>query len=264
MSQFWSKAREDHQRTMKDYAITKKRMDLGSEPELLPPLSSAALPSEGGGGGAFAAAGPMPRAPAVGGTRQAPNRSHSQTYYLPPPAAPEPVIREARPKLPPRESSSLASLVAEKTSDHASQSHTRLGDRRRRESPDSYDSRSPSPERRGGGDTSISALAAAGMAAWAASKKLPNPYSQPRSLRRDRRRRESPDSYDNRSPSPDRRRRSKTVTDYARKGLATLLLGEAAGAADSPDRRSSELVYAPADYRYSRRPKSREKNAGEV
>jgi curved DNA-binding protein CbpA len=45
------------------------------------------------------------RHPRVGATRQAPARTHSQTYYPPPPAAPEPVVREARPKMPPRESS---------------------------------------------------------------------------------------------------------------------------------------------------------------
>jgi hypothetical protein len=48
---------------------------------------------------------PMPRAPGSGGTRQAPARSHSQAYYPPPPEAPEPVIMNARPKMPPRESS---------------------------------------------------------------------------------------------------------------------------------------------------------------
>jgi len=49
---------------------------------------------------------PVTRAPASGGTRQAPARSHSQAYY-PPPEAPEPVpvIMTARPKMPPRESS---------------------------------------------------------------------------------------------------------------------------------------------------------------
>ncbi|KAG0647003.1 Chaperone dnaJ 63 [Hyphodiscus hymeniophilus] len=45
----------------------------------------------------------IPRA-GSGGTRQAPNRSNSQTYFSTPPTAPEPVIREARPKMPPRES----------------------------------------------------------------------------------------------------------------------------------------------------------------
>ena len=46
----------------------------------------------------------MPRA-GSGGTRQVPVRSSSQTYYPTSPAAPEPIIREARPKMPPRESS---------------------------------------------------------------------------------------------------------------------------------------------------------------
>ena len=48
---------------------------------------------------------PMPRAPGSGGARQAPAHSYSQVYYPPPPEAPEPVIRDARPGLSPRESS---------------------------------------------------------------------------------------------------------------------------------------------------------------
>jgi len=50
-----------------------------------------------------------------------------------------------------------------------------------------------------------------------------------RSRSRSARRRHDSDSYDSRSPSPrrDRHKRSKSVTDYARKGLAAIGLGEA-------------------------------------
>jgi hypothetical protein len=42
--------------------------------------------------------------PSVSRAQGSGTRSHSQTHYTTPPAAPEPVIREARPKMPPRES----------------------------------------------------------------------------------------------------------------------------------------------------------------
>ena len=101
-------------------------------------------------------------------------------------------------------------------------------------------SRSRGPSGAGGG-AGLAALATAGLGALAA-KKISD-RSRSRSRNGDRRRRDSPDSYDSRSPSPDRRhKRSKSVTDYARKGLAALGIGEAAGAANDHDRRRSEVV----------------------
>lgn len=91
-------------------------------------------------------------------------------------------------------------------------------------------SRSKGP---GGGSSGgpLAALATAGLGALAA-KKLTD-RSRSRSKAGSRRRRDSRDSYDSRSPSPrggDRHKRSKSVTDYARKGLAALGIGGAAGA----------------------------------
>ncbi|KAH6678414.1 hypothetical protein B0J14DRAFT_473464 [Halenospora varia] len=79
-----------------------------------------------------------------------------------------------------------------------------------------------------GGGAGLAALATAGLGALAGKKLLDR--SRSRSRGGDRRRRDSPDSYDSRSPSPrrDRHKRSKSVTDYARKGLAALGIGEAA------------------------------------
>ena len=92
----------------------------------------------------------------------------------------------------------------------------------------------------GGGGAGLAALATAGLGALAAKKM--SDRSRSRSRGGDRRRRGSPDSYDSRSPSPDRRhKRSKSVSDYARKGLAALGIGEAAGAVDDHDRRRSEV-----------------------
>jgi len=66
----------------------------------------------------------------------------------------------------------------------------------------------------------------------AGKKLLDRSRSRSRSRAASRRRRDSPDSYDSRSPSPrrggkDRHKRSKSVTDYARNGLAALGIGEA-------------------------------------
>lgn len=97
-------------------------------------------------------------------------------------------------------------------------------------------SRSRARSRSRGGDgggigqgAGLAALATAGLGALAGKKLLD------RSRSRDPRdRRGSPDSYDSRSPSPrrDKHKRSKSVTDYARKGLASLGIGSAAAAAD--------------------------------
>jgi hypothetical protein len=97
-------------------------------------------------------------------------------------------------------------------------------------------SRSRARSRSRGGDgggigqgAGLAALATAGLGALAGKKLLD------RSRSRDARdRRGSPDSYDSRSPSPrrDKHKRSKSVTDYARKGLASLGIGSAAAAAD--------------------------------
>jgi hypothetical protein len=103
----------------------------------------------------------------------------------------------------------------------------------------------------GGGGAGLAALATAGLGALAAKKM--SDRSRSRSRGGDRRR-GSPDSYDSRSPSPDRRhKRSKSVTDYARKSLAALGIGGAAGAADDHDRRRSEVVEETRVHKSSRR-----------
>ena len=109
-------------------------------------------------------------------------------------------------------------------------------------------SRSRSRSRGAGGGSSagpLAALATAGLGALAA-KKLTD-RSRSRSRANDsRRRRDSRDSYDSRSPSPrggkDRHKRSKSVTDYARKGLAALGIGAAAGEAGR-DRDRGDVEY---------------------
>lgn len=102
----------------------------------------------------------------------------------------------------------------------------------------------------GGGGAGLAALATAGLGALAGKKLLDSRNDRSRSRSRggdrsrsrggDRRRKGSPDSYDSRSPSPKRgkdRKRSKSVTDFARKGLASGLaalgIGEAAEAGKS-------------------------------
>lgn len=105
----------------------------------------------------------------------------------------------------------------------------------------------------GGAGAGLAALATAGLGALAA-KKISD-RSRSRSRGGDRRRRDSRDSYDSRSPSPGDRRhkRSKSVSDYARKGLAALGIGEAAGAAHDDDRRRSEVVEETHVHRRRRR-----------
>ncbi|KAH7403627.1 hypothetical protein BKA64DRAFT_457065 [Cadophora sp. MPI-SDFR-AT-0126] len=108
-------------------------------------------------------------------------------------------------------------------------------------------SRSRSRSRGPGGGAStgpLAALATAGLGAIAGKKLLDRSRSRSRGASRSRggrgssrRRRYSSDSYDSRSPSPrrgdkkDRHKRSKSVTDYARNGLAALGIGGAAAAA---------------------------------
>ncbi|KAL3428000.1 hypothetical protein PVAG01_01509 [Phlyctema vagabunda] len=93
-------------------------------------------------------------------------------------------------------------------------------------------SRSRSRSRGPSGGNGLAALATAGLGAVAGKKLLDRSRSRSRGGD-SRRRRYSPDSYDSRSPSPRRgdrkdRRRSKSVTDIARKGLAAIGLGETA------------------------------------
>jgi len=91
-----------------------------------------------------------------------------------------------------------------------------------------------------GSGAGLAALATAGLGALAGKKIYDR--SQSRDGRGDRRR-GSPDSYDSRSPSPrrDKHKRSKSVTDYARKGLASLGIGGAAAAADDDHHRRGEV-----------------------
>lgn len=102
-------------------------------------------------------------------------------------------------------------------------------------------SRSRSKSRGGGGAGGGLAALATAAAAGLAGKKLLDNRSRSRSRRR---RSPSMDSYDSRSPSPrrdrkDRHKRSKSVTDYARKGLAAIGLGEAVD--DERDHRSRDV-----------------------
>lgn len=98
----------------------------------------------------------------------------------------------------------------------------------------------------------MAALATAGLGALAGKKLLD------RSRSRDPRdRRGSPDSYDSRSPSPrrDKHKRSKSVSDYARKGLASLGIGSAAAGADD-DRRRGVVEEETVIHKSSRRRRS--------
>ncbi|RFU30024.1 hypothetical protein B7463_g6324, partial [Scytalidium lignicola] len=100
-------------------------------------------------------------------------------------------------------------------------------------------SRSRSRSRGPGGSGGLAAIATAGLGALAGKKLLDRSRSRSRGGS-DRRRRDSRDSYDSRSPSPprqDHRRRSKSVTDYARKGLAALGIGETAAHENDKHRR---------------------------
>ncbi|KAK0104773.1 hypothetical protein ONS95_005043 [Cadophora gregata] len=119
-------------------------------------------------------------------------------------------------------------------------------------------SRSRSRSRGPGGGAStgpLAALATAGLGAIAGKKLLDRSRSRSRGASRSRggrgssrRRRDSSDSYDSRSPSPrrgekkDRHKRSKSVTDYARSGLAALGIGGAAAAAGSDRHRDRGVV----------------------
>jgi hypothetical protein len=111
-------------------------------------------------------------------------------------------------------------------------------------------SRSKGPGGSGGG-AGLAALATAGLGALAGKKLLDRSRSRSRGGDRSRsraggRHRGSPDSYDSRSPSPrgkDRHKRSKSVTDYARKGLAAIGLGEAASEAGGHRDRDRDVEY---------------------
>ncbi|RQM08305.1 hypothetical protein DH86_00003809 [Scytalidium sp. 3C] len=100
----------------------------------------------------------------------------------------------------------------------------------------------------GGGSGGLAALATAGLGALAGKKLLDRSRSRSRAGS-DRRRADSRDSYDSRSPSPrrDRHRRSKSVSDYARKGLAALGIGEAAGHENERRRRDDRSRYSDSE-----------------
>ena len=130
-------------------------------------------------------------------------------------------------------------------------------------------SRSRSRSRGPGGGAStgpLAALATAGLGAIAGKKLLDRSRSRSRGASRSRggrgssrRRRYSSDSYDSRSPSPrrgekkDRHKRSKSVTDYARNGLAALGIGGAAAAAGSDKHRDRGEVIEDTTVRRSSR-----------
>lgn len=125
-------------------------------------------------------------------------------------------------------------------------------------------SRSRGPGGSGGGAGPLAALATAGLGALAGKKLLDRSRSRSRGDKGgSRRRRYSSDSYDSRSPSrrrgekKDRHKRSKSVTDYARNGLAALGIGGAAGAAAGSDRdrrdRDRDVVEEETTVRRSRR-----------
>jgi hypothetical protein len=96
--------------------------------------------------------------------------------------------------------------------------------------------RSPSRSRGGVGDLVSGGILAAG------GKKL---YDRARSKSRSRRE-SSTDSYDSRSPHTKERKRSKSITDYARNGLASLGIGGAAEKTD--DRRRSRGLEEDDEY----------------
>jgi len=96
--------------------------------------------------------------------------------------------------------------------------------------------RSPSRSRGGVGDLVSGGILAAG------GKKL---YDRARSKSRGRRE-SSSDSYDSRSPHPKERKRSKSITDYARNGLASLGIG--GGAEKVDDRRRSRGLEEDDEY----------------
>jgi len=121
-------------------------------------------------------------------------------------------------------------------------------------------SRSRAPDGSGGlgSGAGLAALATAGIGALAGKKFLDDRREKSRERSRERsrsrsRRRGSPDSYDSRSPSPrrDKHKRSKSVSDYARKGLAALGIGEAAHEAS---RSRGDVVEEETVVRHRRRP----------
>ncbi|KAH8808383.1 hypothetical protein F5884DRAFT_857917 [Xylogone sp. PMI_703] len=114
----------------------------------------------------------------------------------------------------------------------------------------------------GGGGGGLAALATAGIGALAGKKLLDRSRSRSRGGS-EHGRRHSRDSYDSRSPSPrgDRRRRSRSVTDYARKGLAALGIGEAAAHESDKHRRDDRSRHSDSDDGYSSR-RSRHHGSG--
>lgn len=111
-------------------------------------------------------------------------------------------------------------------------------------------SRSRAPSSGGGGGAGLAALATAGLGALAGKKLLDRSRSRSRAGG-DRRSRRYSSSEDDRGDS--RHKRSKSVTDYARKGLAALGIGEAAEAGRDKDRRSTREVEETRVTRKSRR-----------
>ena len=113
----------------------------------------------------------------------------------------------------------------------------------------------------GGSGAGLAALATAGLGALAGKKLL----DRSRSRDPGERRRGSPDSYDSRSPSPkhDKHKRSKSVSDYARKGMAALGLGAAAEEEHDDRRRggSSREVEETVVHRKTRRRSPRDSDS---
>jgi hypothetical protein len=95
--------------------------------------------------------------------------------------------------------------------------------------------RSPSQSRGGAADLISGGILAAG------AKKLYDRQSKSRG-----RHESSSDSYDSRGPHTKERKRSKSITDYARNGLASLGIGGGAGKAD--DRRGSRGLEEDDEY----------------
>jgi hypothetical protein len=125
-------------------------------------------------------------------------------------------------------------------------------------------SRSRGPSSSGGGGAGLAALATAGLGALAGKKLLDRSRSRSRGDDRDRddrrshrRRSPSDDGYSDDGKGRDRRRRSKSVTDMARKGLAALGIGEAASEAGHRDdrRRDREVVEETRETRVTRKPR---------
>ena len=115
--------------------------------------------------------------------------------------------------------------------------------------------RSRSRSRGPAGGAGLAALATAGLGALAGKKLLDRSRSRSRGPdddRRSRRRSPSDDGYD--SDGKRHRRRSKSVTDFARKGLAALGIGEAASEVGR-DRHNREVVEETHIRRERRKPR---------